>query len=109
VQAAQPLGATCRDGGNTLQALGEGQPWAGRVGAAEPSCVDAQHHGMALPGEVAEPAVVTAVDAAGKTAALRADSGGSVRLSYDGDAVRGGQDLHDGQAWRGQAAERTGG
>ena len=108
MQAAQALGAACRGGSDARQALGEGLPGAARSRAAEPPRLDAQGDGAALPGQVAKVALVTAVDTAGQSAAVRAGRCGRARLGDDGDAVRGGQDLDDGQARRGQGQQTLG-
>jgi hypothetical protein len=58
LQVAQPTGAARRRWRGVGAALGEGPPRAGRVEATEPSGLDAQRHGAALPGQVARRPVV---------------------------------------------------
>ena len=108
LQGAEPAGAPRAGGSDIPQAFGEGLPGAGRVEAAEPACLDAQHHRAALPGQVAQGALVMAVDAAGRPPAGGASSHRRARGGDDGDAVGGRQDLHDGQARREQGQDAFG-
>ena len=70
--------------------------------------MDAQSDWSALPGQVAKVALVAAVNAVGQCAAVGAGGCGSARLRNDDDAIKGGQDLHDGQARRGQGQQTLG-
>jgi hypothetical protein len=108
VQAVEPLGAARGGGSDAGQALGEGQPLAGRNQAAEPACADAQYDGAPLPRQIMEAALVEAVDGRRRMAAPRAGRGGRARLGGDRDTVGRGQDLHNGQARRDQGQQTLG-
>ena len=108
LQAAQPFGPARRDRCDARQALGKGLARAGRGEAAEPPRQDAQRHGPTLPGQVAEGAFVSAVDVLGRRATTRAEDRRGRRRGENGDVVRSGQDLHDGQACRDQRQQVLG-
>ena len=90
LQAAQALGPPCGEGCNTRQALGEGLAGAGRIKATEPPHLDAQQRRAALPRQVAQEALVIAVDAARDRAAVGTRGHCGLRLGDDGDALGGG-------------------
>jgi len=108
MQAAQPLGATCRGGGHAGQAFGEGLAGTSRGRAAELPSLNMQRDWAALPGQVAKTPLILAMDTAGRCAAARAGRCGRPWLGDDGDVVRSGQDLHNGQARRDQRQQTLG-
>ena len=78
------------------------------VTTAEPARLDAQHHRAALPRQVAQGPFVMAVELARHRAAIGTGGRRGQRLGENGDAFRGGQDLHNGQARRDQGQEALG-
>ena len=64
LQVAQPLGPACGGGSGAGQALGKGPSRASRVQAAKPARPHMKPYRPALPGQVAERALVAAVNPA---------------------------------------------
>ncbi len=102
---AEPFGASGRQGSDAGEALGEGLACARGHEAAEPPCLDLERDGASVTGQIEQPALVVAVEAAGRGTAVRAEGGLGERAGHDGDAVGRRQDLDDGEAGRDQGQE----
>jgi hypothetical protein len=72
LELAQPLGPLCEWPGDVGQGLGKGLSRAGRIEAAETTRLHAQRHGLTLPGQIMERALIMAVDAPGNDGTGRA-------------------------------------
>jgi hypothetical protein len=82
-----PVGAMGEGRGDLRQTLGEDLPRAGGIGADEATDLDVQVDGEPRPGQVAECALVAAVDAIARFAADGTTHVRRLRDGADGDAV----------------------
>jgi hypothetical protein len=72
LELAQALGALCEGPGSIGQRLGKGLSDAGRIETTKTAHLHAQHHRLTLARQIAERALITAVDAPGNDGTARA-------------------------------------
>jgi hypothetical protein len=108
LKLAQALGALCKGAGGIGQRFGECLAGASRIETAETSRLHTQRHRPTLPGQIAERALIMAMDAPGNHGTAWARRRLLTRASDDGDLIRVVQNLVDHKAGRDERQQTFG-